>query len=311
MVLPLALIALVSLAFIGQGSLWPSSQQSDTVMLSRVAVAVIGTLNLLALALALWQTHVLDQAQQQQQKHVDEVRADLENQVAQRTADLTELTRHLQTAREDERDRLARDLHDELGALLTSAKLDAARIRSRLAGQSPEALERLAHLVSTLDSVITLKRRITEDLRPSSLGHLGLVATLEILAREFTERSGIQVHCTLAPVVLAPPAELMVYRLVQEAINNISKHARARQVWLNLSAEHGWVEVAVRDDGVGFDTRKLSPMAHGLLGMRYRVEAERGALRLHSFPGQGTTVSARWPLQAPLQAPLQGPPGVL
>ena len=307
MVLPLALIALVSLAFIGQGSLWTASPQDDSVMLSRVAVAVIGTLNLLALALALWQTHVLDRAQQLQQQRVDQVRADLENQVAQRTADLTELTRHLQTAREDERDRLARDLHDELGALLTSAKLDAARIRSRLAGQSPEALERLAHLVSTLDSVISLKRRITEDLRPSSLGHLGLVETLEILAREFSERSGIEVHCTLAPVALAAPADLMVYRLVQEAINNISKHARASHVWLSLSLEQGWVELSVRDDGVGFDTGKLSPMAHGLLGMRYRVEAERGALRLQSRPGQGTTIGARWPLQAPVPTPLHAP----
>ena len=108
-----------------------------------------------------------------------------------RTAQLTELTHHLQTAREDERHRLARDLHDELGALLTSAKLDAARIRSRLAGTAPEALERLAHLVATLNSSIALGRRIIEDLRPSTLSNLGLVATLEILAREFAERSGI------------------------------------------------------------------------------------------------------------------------
>ena len=111
----------------------------------------------------------------------------LEIEVRERTAQLTELALHLQTAREDERQRLARDLHDELGALLTSAKLDAARIRSRLAGTAPEALDRLAHLVETLNSSIALGRRIIEDLRPSTLSNLGLVAALDILAREFTD----------------------------------------------------------------------------------------------------------------------------
>ena len=215
--------------------------------------------------------------------------------VAQRTTELTQLARHLQTAREDERGRLARDLHDELGALLTSAKLDAARIRSRLGGQVPEALERLAHLVGTLDQVIALKRRIAEDLRPSALAHLGLAATLEILAREFGERSGLAVHVQLSPVALSADAELTVYRLVQEAINNLTKHAKATQVWLQLGQRDGGAEVSVRDDGVGFDTRLRPPTSHGLLGMRFRVEAEGGTLALESSPGAGTRVTAWLP----------------
>jgi signal transduction histidine kinase len=193
--------------------------------------------------------------------------------VAQRTAQLTELAQHLQTAREDERHRLARDLHDELGALLTAAKLDAARIRSRLAGTAPEALERLAHLVEMLDSVIALKRRISEDLRPSGLSYLGLVGTLKILAREFTERSGVVVHCALAPVALAPAAELTAYRLVQEAITNLSKHAEATSVWLELAPVDGRVEISVRDDGKGFDSGIAHTSAYGLVGMRYRGAA--------------------------------------
>ena len=112
----------------------------------------------------------------------------LEVEVIQRTAQLTELTQHIQTAREDERHRLARNLHDDLGALLTSAKLDAARIKSRISTAAPEALELLAHLVGTLNSGIALGRRIIEDLRPSALSNLGLAATLEILAREFTRK---------------------------------------------------------------------------------------------------------------------------
>jgi signal transduction histidine kinase len=219
----------------------------------------------------------------------------LETLVALRTAQLTELTHHLQTAREDERARLARDLHDELGALLTSAKLDAARLRSRLSGGAPEALERLAHLTQTLDNVIALKRRITEDLRPSSLDHLGLVVTLDILAREFAERSGVVVHRELAEVPLAAAAELVAYRMVQEAVTNISKYAQARQVWLMLTRRNGLVELTVRDDGVGFDAATPSRSAYGLVGMRFRVEAEGGRLVVSSSPGQGTCLTMTLP----------------
>mgnify|MGYP000887820862 FL=1 len=277
-------------------------------------MSVIGGLNddavvtalelLLLLLLLLWamlryrrQTLVLRARQLELQRLLQVEHDRLEIEVAQRTAQLTGLAQRLQTAREDERNRLARDLHDELGSLLTSAKLDAARIRSRLAaGQAPEALERLAHLVSTLDSVIALKRRITEDLRPSALSHLGLVATLEILAREFGERSGVAVHCDLHPVALAPSCELTAYRLAQEAVNNLSKYAGAKNVWLSLAPQGRQAQISVRDDGTGFDTRTLDASANGLVGMRYRVEAEGGTLSVVSAPGQGTLIRALLPL---------------
>jgi len=239
--------------------------------------------------------HQQEEVQRQLQAEHDR----LEREVAQRTAQLTELAQHLQTAREDERHRLARDLHDELGALLTAAKLDAARIRSRLVGTAPEALQRLAHLVEMLDSVIALKRRISEDLRPSALSYLGLVDTLQILAREFTERSGVVVHCKLAPVALAPAVELTAYRLVQEAINNLSKHAVATNVWLELAAVGERVEISVRDDGKGFDTSIPPASAYGLVGMRYRVEAEGGTMQLQSKPGEGTLIQVTLPQSTP------------
>jgi len=225
--------------------------------------------------------------------------ARLEAEVAARTAQLTALASQLQRAREDERHRLARDLHDELGALLTSAKLDAARIRSRLAGVAPEAEARLAHLTATLDSIIALKRRIVEDLRPSALTHLGLVASLEILLREFSDASGLAVHLALGDVRLAPPAELVVYRLVQEALSNVARHAAARQVWLTLAEQAGQVSVSVRDDGAGFDPAAPPATAFGLVAMRYRVEAEQGTLSVQAAPGQGTTVCAHLPAAGP------------
>jgi signal transduction histidine kinase len=271
-----------------------------TLMARRIGMAVLSALCLMALFLYLRQTFALKKQQEEQQGLVQIERDRLEGEVAHRTEQLTELTHHLQTAREDERNRLARNLHDELGALLTSAKLDAARIKSRLAGTAPEALERLAHLVDTLNSSIALGRRIIEDLRPSTLSNLGLVPTLEILAREFAERSGLQVTCALEPVQLEATAELVIYRLMQEAITNISKYAKAPHVWLSLTTMDGQVQASVRDDGVGFDTTVPPRSAYGLVGMRYRVEAEGGALRVVSAPGLGTLIQVTLPQATPL-----------
>lgn len=267
----------------------------QTLRLERIGVAVLSAISLLALFMVLRQPFALERRQQEQRRLVQAERDRLEIEVKHRMAQLTELTHHLQTAREDERHRLARDLHDELGALLTSAKLDAARIKSRLAGTAPEALELLAHLVGTLNSGIALGRRIIEDLRPSALSNLGLVATLEILAREFAEHSGVEVHCALEPVELEATAELMVYRLVQEAITNITKYAKASHVWVSLATRDGQVEVSVRDDGVGFDTTVPPSSAYGLVGMRFRVEAQGGTLVVVSAPGQGTLIQVKLP----------------
>lgn len=277
----------------------------DTLQFRRIGVALLSLICLLGMVLYLRQSFALERQQNEVQRLVQserdrlelQVRHRLEQEVRQRTAQLTELTQHLQTAREDERSRLARNLHDDLGALLTSAKLDAARIRSRLigAGSAPEALELLAHLVSTLNSGIALGRRIIEDLRPSALGTLGLVAALEILIGEYAAHAGVQVHSALEPVALNANAELMVYRLVQEALTNISKHAKAHQVWVSLDERQGQVEVSIRDDGAGFDPQAQTSSAYGLVGMRFRVEAEGGTLTVESAPGSGTLIQVRTP----------------
>jgi signal transduction histidine kinase len=267
----------------------------NTLLLSRIGMAALSAISLLALFLFLRQATAAETHEQDLKRTVQAERDRLEAEVTLRTSQLTELADHLQTTREDERHKLARNLHDELGALLTSAKLDAARIRSRLAGTAPEALERLAHLVETLNSSIALGRRIIEDLRPSTLSNLGLVATLEILVRDFAKQSSIEAHCALEPVELEASAELVVYRLVQEAITNITKYAKARNVWVGLAARGAEVEVTVRDDGVGFDPSAQRHSVYGLVGMRYRVEAEGGSLVLESAPGRGTLIRVRLP----------------
>lgn len=271
----------------------------DTLLLGRIGIATLIAVSLLGLYVALRQAVALRRQQREQQYLVQTEHDRLEVEVRERTAQLTQLTQHLQTAREDERARLARNLHDELGGLLTSAKLDAARIKSRLGDSAPEAQERLVHLVGTLNSSIALGRRIIEDLRPSTLDNLGLAPTLEILAREFSASSGIGVSCDLKPAALGPKAELAVYRLVQESITNITKYAKANRVWLTVGEQGGRAVVSVRDDGIGFDPTAKPRSAYGLVGMRYRIEAEGGTLQVNSAPGQGTSIQVSLPLIVP------------
>ncbi|MDO9314938.1 MAG: CHASE3 domain-containing protein [Burkholderiaceae bacterium] len=268
-----------------------------TLMINRVGVGLTTLISLLALSLYFRQSTLLVRVQREQKLAVQVERDRLDAEVKSRTAQLTELAQHLQTAREDERSRLARELHDELGALLTAAKLDAARLKARLGTMTPEVAERLLHLNKLLNDGIALKRQIIENLRPSSLSNLGLVAALEIVTSEFATASGLQIHTMLEPVQLSNSGELTTYRLVQEALTNIAKYAKASEVWVVLSQQGANATISVRDNGCGFDTTIPRQAAHGLLGMRYRVEAEGGQMTLSSEPGHGTLIEASLPVR--------------
>ena len=262
---------------------------------SRLGIAVITVVGLAAFYMYLLQTKALVVSGLRQQESLQRERDLLENQVRERTASLAELATHLQNVREDERGHLARELHDELGALLTAAKLDVARIRSRLGASLPEATERLEHLTRTLNSGIALKRRIVEDLRPSSLSHLGLVASLEILAREFEERSGLPIATDMEPVELSGAAQLTVYRLVQESLTNMAKYAGATQAEVSLHNFDDYITVMVKDNGKGFKPERIGPGSHGVAGMRHRVEAAGGKLTVSSSAENGTQIGATLP----------------
>jgi signal transduction histidine kinase len=246
-----------------------------------------------------YQQAAMDRMRRRHGKVLQTQRQQLEAEVARCTQDLTQLARHLHTLHEDESRRLAHDLHDELGALLTVAKLNAARLR-RTVGPG-DARERLAQLEQSLNEGMALKQRIIESLMPSSLEHLGLAPALEIQAREFTRRTEMPVHTELKPLKLGEHAELTAYRLVQECLTNIVRHAKASQVHIVLDTlDNGLgpqAHLSVRDDGRGFEVAQTRCSGHGLLGMRYRVEAAGGAWKLHSTPGCGTHVEAFLPLQ--------------
>ncbi|MDQ0033498.1 signal transduction histidine kinase [Variovorax boronicumulans] len=274
------------------------TQVLRSLQLARIGTAVVALAALIAFFLYLRQTHALRSIGERQQEALQRERNALEDEVRERTASLAELATHLQDVRETERGYLARELHDELGSLLTAAKLDVARLKSRLA-ESPDATTRLQHLTELLNSGIALKRRIIEDLRPSSLSNLGLVASLEILGREFAERSGLQVEMALEPVTLDESRQLTIYRMVQESLTNIGKYAEAGEATIVMKNYENHVIVEVSDNGKGFDTQRMRPSTHGLAGMRHRVEAARGKLTISSTPGRGTRLSAMLPVVKP------------
>jgi signal transduction histidine kinase len=271
---------------------------TETLLISRIGIAALVVLSLAALLLYARQARRFDDERVERAAALRFERDRLEVEVERRTRDITQIANHLQTAREDERSSLARELHDELGGLLTAAKLDVARMRSRLAAAPPEVLERMVHLVKTLDEGIALKRRIIEDLRPSSLNNLGLQAALQILCTEFAERSELEVTTKIDELPLDDAGKLTVYRIVQEALTNVAKYANAKTVDVAVVESGGWADVQVRDDGVGFDPTAARASAHGLAGMRFRVQSGRGELKIRSKPGQGTTIHARLPLEA-------------
>jgi signal transduction histidine kinase len=271
---------------------------NSSLIMARIGVATVTLFGLFAFYLYLRQNNMVDRLHKREQALLSEERSRLENLVRERTATLTELANHLQQVREDERGHLARELHDELGALLTAAKLDVARLKSRIDMGNPEIADRIKHMTETLNSGIALKRRIVEDLRPSSLANLGLSTSLEILTSEFAQRSGIEVEAIFEAVELPEATELTIYRLVQESLTNIGKYAKASQIQVTVHRYPTYVAVQIKDNGEGFDLASIRPNSHGLAGMRHRVEAAGGRLTINSALGAGTTVSAIIPTGA-------------
>lgn len=262
---------------------------------NRTMVVALLWLVALGLYLHLRQLNRLDEERGQRQQL-------LETQVAERTRDLRTLAGYLQTAREDEKAHLARELHDELGSLLTAAKLTLVRMRAKLS-ENPEMMARISDINQHLNAGIALKRKVVEDLRPSTLSLLGLNVALANLCSEVAAQRGIQITAEIDEVTLSPDAELGVFRVVQEALTNIAKYANATQVQVRLQAGAEQLQLEVLDNGVGFDVATLKAGRHGLAGMRFRMESLNGTLLITSQPGQGVRLVARLPGQAaPLPA---------
>ena len=202
-------------------------------------------------------------------------------------------------AREDERLRIARGMHDELGQLLTALKLEVAGLAQVAPGPGPA--ERIACMKALIDETIVAVRRISDDLRPLMLDDLGLNAAVESLARTAAERMGIEVtvrHDEEDPPV-QPGVATALYRMVQEALTNVARHARATDVSIDLRVVGAHVVLVVEDNGIGLPRDALRREGSwGLRGLRERVTLFGGTLILENAPGSGARMTVRLPLDA-------------
>jgi signal transduction histidine kinase len=221
---------------------------------------------------------------------------ELDRLVESRTLELSALSNHLQSLAEKEKSALARTLHDELGGLLTAAKMDLSWLQSRV--DTPAYQERLAQLGSVLDEAMSLKRRVVEDLRPSLLDHFGLATALRAYVDSVCAKAGLQADISVPEDSGPIPKEIAIalFRIVQEGLNNIIRHAGAQRVRLELTSDGAGYAFTLSDDGSGFDQKDhADPWPHGIMGMQQRVRALGGRFLLESNSGTGTTLSVSVP----------------
>jgi signal transduction histidine kinase/ligand-binding sensor domain-containing protein len=253
---------------------------------------------------------VLERLQlQREQALADAHRSQVELEEAY--AGLRQLTVRLESAKEDERSRISRELHDEFGQTLTAAKLNLQMLRTTMADAG--AARRLEDAVTMVDGMIRQARDIARGLRPPLLDEAGLVPAIDQYLKSMAERSGIRIEFDAAPGVARTPPGLntTAFRLVQEAVGNALRHARASVIRVTLRDESDALRLVVEDDGVGFDptgvTRSARRGAHlGLLGMTERVRSAGGTIEFESRPGAGSRIAARVPHARPAVA---GPAG--
>jgi signal transduction histidine kinase len=230
---------------------------------------------------------------------------ELERHVRRRTAELSALSSHLQQLSEKEKAGLARELHDELGGLLIAVKMDVSWLQKRWpTAIDPDIQTRWTRVLKVLDDGVDFKRRIVENLRPTLLDNMGLLPAVRWITEETCNRAALrytEVYPDPEPV-LADDAAIMVFRLVQESLTNIVKHAQASVVTLEIAMTDTEFSVLIADNGIGIaNDRRDAIGSHGLATMRHRVRSYGGTLDIDSPPAHGTRLRARLPLSAILR----------
>jgi PAS domain S-box-containing protein len=224
-----------------------------------------------------------------------------EIQLKESNDQLRKLAAHFQNIREEEQKRIAREIHDELGQQITSLKMDLSWIKKKITANQPEEamLARLAQMSELLDNSVHTVRKISSQLRPSILDDLGLIPALDWQSKEFEKRFSVPVHFETSQQMIDVPADIAtgLFRLYQESLTNVARHAQAHHVSASLVLKNGQVILTVTDDGKGFDTRVNGRKTLGLLGMKERVLMMEGKLNINSIPGKGTTVTVEVPVK--------------
>lgn len=219
-----------------------------------------------------------------------------EQELKQSRDELRRLSAHLNDVREQERKRIAREIHDELGQMLTALKLDLGTLRLQFGAVHPVLEQRSQRLIGVVEDTIGVVRSLATALRPSSLD-MGLVPAAEWLVAEFRKRSDVEcvLHTQTQGGQISDEQSTALFRMLQEALTNVTRHARARRVDIVLGGDDQHLTLRVSDDGVGFEADARKPRSFGLVGIHERALILGGFARIHSAPGEGTTVEVSIP----------------
>ena len=223
-------------------------------------------------------------------------------EVTEARQELKNLSAKLVTTQENERKNLSRELHDAVGQSLTAVQFELHDLAAVLTPQQAEFRVRVDRLRELVESSLAMIRNMARLLRPTILDDLGLVAALESQAREISRSTGVRINVRSSGLSAELPDEhkTCVFRIVQEALNNVCRHANADSVEITLETAGSWVTVTIQDDGRGFRSDQTKGL--GLIGMHERVESLGGALAIHSEPGKGTSIEARLPFAKRISA---------
>ncbi len=222
-----------------------------------------------------------------------------EEKLKESYASIRELTEYLQNIREEERLNISREIHDELGQLLTVLKMDVSWINRKIDEENAPVKNKIGEVLSLIDNTVTTVRRIASELRPSLLDNLGLLAAMEWHVGEFEKRSGIKKYLSLpeTEVPLPDPVKIGLFRIMQESLTNVGRHSGATEVTVMLTEEDDRLVLVIQDNGHGFDPAKPRKKTLGLLGMKERTEVMGGSYEISSQPGEGTTVTVTVPVK--------------
>src|SRR6185503_2598969 len=213
---------------------------------------------------------------------------------AEMNEQLRDLSAYLQNVREDERIHIAREMHDELGQVLTGFKMDVSWLRKKLAdNKDPVVQEKLENLISVIDDTVKFVWKLASELRPSILDDLGLVPALEWHIQEFEKRYTIKTafHSHLPDLDLSPVVATGLFRMFQESLTNEARHSNATKVVVDLNMIGDEIHLSISDNGKGFDASQANKKTLGLLGMKERAAMIGGNLEISSEPGKGTTIN--------------------
>ena len=233
------------------------------------------------------------------EEEVRRLNADLERRVSERTAKLRNLSQHLQTVREEERAIISRDIHDELGQLLTALKIDLLWLRSKLPEGHPKLLDKTRAMENHFDEAVRIVKRISAELRPAILDDLGLAAAIEWHAQEFQKRTGItcEVRSSFDSGSLDLGRSTALFRIFQESLTNVCRHAEATRIEVTLAQNGDELVATITDNGKGITGQQLrDSLSLGLIGMRERARCFGGEVTINPLPDSGTTVRANIPL---------------